>query len=279
MLQVKLIPVTRDLEEEIQAFRQECLENDSIGECGIPGATFLATCESIDKWFNHLESSMKVSELVKKYKKDLKKVWIEQKQWALVDNDSRILGMTTLLEGFNDIYKRLTGHIGYTIRPSERNKGYGKKMLELSLEIYKGWGFSRVIVSCEEKNAASRQVILSQKGVLEEKQYRKKEDDWVEIYGISVLLKEGTPVYIKINVADMGITNATKQKLIISSVYEEYMGAWRLGKRDPIVVYRATDTGEVSVAGGSYVFNPSDIGKTVFLSESDMQANLQQTHE
>lgn len=59
------------------------------------------------------------------------------------------------------------GHIGYEIRPSKRNEGYGTKMLSLVLEKAKERGLEKVLITCDEDNVPSRKVIENNGGILE----------------------------------------------------------------------------------------------------------------
>ena len=51
------------------------------------------------------------------------------------------------------------GHIGYGVRYSEWNKGYGTRMLALALERAKALGLSRVLITCNDDNLASARVM------------------------------------------------------------------------------------------------------------------------
>lgn len=62
------------------------------------------------------------------------------------------------------------GHIGYSIRPSCRNRGLGKLLLGELLQEARLIGLDRVLLTCDEGNAASRGIIQSQGGVLEQLQ-------------------------------------------------------------------------------------------------------------
>ncbi|MGM1045119.1 MAG: GNAT family N-acetyltransferase [Bacillota bacterium] len=53
------------------------------------------------------------------------------------------------------------GHIGYVIRPSERSKGYGKLLLKQLISMAKDKQISKVLLTCDEDNAASRRIIES----------------------------------------------------------------------------------------------------------------------
>jgi predicted acetyltransferase len=59
------------------------------------------------------------------------------------------------------------GHIGYSVRPSERKKGYGKEILFLALQKCKKLGIAKILVTCDSKNIASEKVILANGGKLE----------------------------------------------------------------------------------------------------------------
>ncbi len=59
------------------------------------------------------------------------------------------------------------GHIGYSIRPTRRRQGYGRRVLQLALEKCGELGLERVLVTCDEDNAASRLIIEGNGGVFE----------------------------------------------------------------------------------------------------------------
>ena len=59
------------------------------------------------------------------------------------------------------------GHIGYSIRPSRRRLGYGKKILTLSLEASRDMGLHRILVTCDSDNIASRKIIEANGGRFE----------------------------------------------------------------------------------------------------------------
>lgn len=62
---------------------------------------------------------------------------------------------------------KIGGHIGYWIRPSKRNMGYGKKILAFSLPEAKKLGISKILVTCNDNNLSSRRIIEENGGILE----------------------------------------------------------------------------------------------------------------
>ena len=59
------------------------------------------------------------------------------------------------------------GHIGYSIRPSRRCRGYGKAILALTLEVTREIGLRRVLITCDSDNIGSRKIIEHNGGQFE----------------------------------------------------------------------------------------------------------------
>jgi predicted acetyltransferase len=84
----------------------------------------------------------------------------------LVEGD-KFIGETSIRHELNDRLKKIGGHIGYAIRPSERRKGYGNLILKLSLEETKKLGIDKVLITCEPTNIGSKKIIENNGGIFE----------------------------------------------------------------------------------------------------------------
>ena len=82
-------------------------------------------------------------------------------------DDNRLVGMIQVRHRFNNYLRKYAGHIGYSVRPSERRKGYAKEMLRMTLPYCREIGLERVLISCIEGNIGSERTILANGGVYE----------------------------------------------------------------------------------------------------------------
>jgi len=80
-----------------------------------------------------------------------------------------ILGTARLRHRLNERLEHEGGHVGYGIRPSERGKGCATRLLALMLDKARARGLTRVLVTCNEDNIASRRVIEKNGGRLEDR--------------------------------------------------------------------------------------------------------------
>ena len=85
--------------------------------------------------------------------------------WLIDANE--FIGRVDIRHSLNEHLMRIGGHIGYDIRPSKRNQGYGKGILKLALPKAKAMGLIKVLVTCDETNIASKKIIEANGGVFE----------------------------------------------------------------------------------------------------------------
>lgn len=89
-------------------------------------------------------------------------------QFILVrKEDNKVLGFLQVRHCFNDYLSKFGGHIGYSVRPSERRQGYAKEMLKMALPFCREIGLDKVLITCADGNIGSEKTILANGGVYE----------------------------------------------------------------------------------------------------------------
>lgn len=87
---------------------------------------------------------------------------------------------------FNAFLAAYGGHIGYSVRPSERRKGYAARMLRDTLPFCRQIGLEKVLISCRTDNVGSRKTILANGGVYESTIFVPGRDEELERYWIDL---------------------------------------------------------------------------------------------
>lgn len=79
--------------------------------------------------------------------------------WLVDEEKEYFIGEISVRHYLTDALRLKGGHIGYGIRFAQWNKGYGTLMLKLALEKAKQRGLTRVLITCDDDNAASARVM------------------------------------------------------------------------------------------------------------------------
>ena len=118
-------------------------------------------------------------------------------------NDNKIIGMIDIRLALNETLRKYGGNIGYSIRPTERRKGYNKINLYMALKVCNENGLEKVMLDCDKTNLGSANTIKSLGGSLTKEEYNNESKTVMQDYWINVkesLLKNAKyEEYISIN--------------------------------------------------------------------------------
>ncbi len=146
---------TKEYEVEATDFKQEFLNH---GESTINGSELLDRMESYDEWLKSVTDNAS-SETVNPS-------WVVTDTFFALDDNDRIVGIIDLRHELNDFLKDF-GNSGYSVRPSERRKGYATEMLKLIIQRAAEIGMEKLQLSVERSNEASVKTITKNGGKYE----------------------------------------------------------------------------------------------------------------
>ena len=106
--------------------------------------------------------------------------WVPAIQLVAFSGKGQALGFLNLRLRLNNFLLEKGGHIGYSIRPSERGKGYAQEALRQGLQVAKEKNIKKALVTCSVNNPASRAVILANGGLIEDVR-NGVERYWIEV--------------------------------------------------------------------------------------------------
>lgn len=170
---MKLLYPSMQYDRQIQAFRQEFLAygGDMDGCCS------LRRMANTQDWLDQI-ASLQQPETTPPH-------WVPTSQYIYVrKEDDKVVGVIQIRHYFNEFFEKYAGHIGYSVCPTERRKGYATQMLGAVLPICKALGIHKVLVCCLADNEGSRKTILNNGGVYESTVYEPKAGVYLQRYWI-----------------------------------------------------------------------------------------------
>ena len=97
---------------------------------------------------------------------DVPEGWVPS-TFLVAEAEGQIVGRVSIRHALNAHLAEVGGHIGYGVRPGFRRRGYATAILGQSLAVASSIGLDRVLVTCDDDNEGSANVIENCGGVLE----------------------------------------------------------------------------------------------------------------
>ncbi len=146
---LQLVIPKKEHETAVMDFREEFLKAKEK----ISGGVGLEQAENYEDWLGH--------KYIPHYGS------VDEAVFLAFDSVGKLVGISDIRLGTNDFIQTFAGQIGYSVRPSQRKRGYASEILKLTLIEAAKCGLSKILITCNEPNIASAKVIEKNGGVLE----------------------------------------------------------------------------------------------------------------
>lgn len=172
--ELELVIPTMEYKKDVEEYLREFLDN---GENEIAGDGGLDRIRDFDKWLEKIQNDLSVDTIDKDRIPATLYLTIRK-------SDKKIVGNVQIRHFLNEKLLNYGGHIGDSVRPSERRKGYATEQIRLALGKCKELGIDNVLMDCDKTNIGSAKAIQNNGGVLENEIY--VENELVQRYWISL---------------------------------------------------------------------------------------------
>lgn len=177
MERLKLVKPTIEYKEKAIQYINEFYEyNSNIN--GVGGLARFLKNSTYEEWLNKINDDEK---------REVTEEKVPTKTMFLIrESDNEIIGMVNIRLALNKKLRERNGNIGYSIRPTQRQKGYNKYNLFLALLECQKAGLKRVMLDCEKSNLGSAKTIQALGGVLEREYLDTHLNEVEQVYWIDV---------------------------------------------------------------------------------------------
>ncbi|SHJ89524.1 Predicted acetyltransferase [Clostridium amylolyticum] len=150
MNRLKLVLPTPEYEEKLMDYKREFIENGD----SMDGSAGLNNAETFEEWYSVFLDNLK--------EETVRKGLVPATTYMAISTDNgRLIGMIDIRHILNEYLLNYGGHIGYSIRKSERKQGYATEMLALALKECAKLNIKKVLITCDKENIASVKTMIN----------------------------------------------------------------------------------------------------------------------
>ena len=148
---IKLIKPSKEYFNQLIKLKHDFINNN---ESRIQGSGSLDRYENLDEWLKS------INEIEKGLNKK-----IVPTTYYLILFDDEVVGTISMRHYLTKDLEEFGGHIGYSIKPSVRRKGFATEALKVLLHLYKD-KYDDILIMCEADNIASNKTVIANGGLL-----------------------------------------------------------------------------------------------------------------
>lgn len=156
MDRLELVIPSEKYKEQINNYKDEFIRNGD----SMDGTAGLQNADTFENWYSAIIDNSN--------EKTVREGLVPATTYLSIrKSDSKLVGMIDIRHKLNEYLLNFGGNIGYSIRKTERRKGFATEMLKLALEKCKDMRMDKVLITCDKDNIASAKTIIINGGILE----------------------------------------------------------------------------------------------------------------
>ncbi len=175
MNRLKLVIPNITHKEILMDYKEEFIRNKD----SMDGSAGLSTYKTFEEWYKAFNDNSN--------EKTVREGLVPATTYLALNESGNLIGMIDIRHRLNDNLLNFGGHIGYSVRKSERRKGYATEMLKLALEKCIELNIQEILITCDKNNIASAKTIIANDGILENEIFDANDNTMIQRYWIKLV--------------------------------------------------------------------------------------------
>lgn len=175
MNRLKLVLPNVIHKEILMDYKKEFIRNrDSMD-----GTAGLSTYTTFEEWYEAFNDNLN--------EETVREGLVPATTYLALNESEKLIGMIDIRHRLNGNLLKFGGHIGYSVRKSERKKGFATEMLKLALEKCIELNIKEILITCDKNNIASAKTIIANGGILENEIFDPNDNTMTQRYWIKLV--------------------------------------------------------------------------------------------
>ncbi len=175
MNRLKLVLPNATHKEILMDYKEEFIRNKD----SMDGTAGLSIYKTFEEWYKAFNDNLK--------EETVREGLVPAATYLALDESEKLIGMIDIRHRLNSNLLNYGGHIGYSVRKSERRKGFATKMLKLALEKCIELNINEILITCDKNNIASSKIIIANGGILENEMFDPNDNTMTQRYWITLV--------------------------------------------------------------------------------------------
>jgi len=172
---LKLVLPNVTHKEILMDYKKEFIRNKD----SMDGTAGLSTYTTFEEWYKAFKDNLN--------EETVREGLVPATTYLALDESEKLIGMIDIRHMLNGNLLNFGGHIGYSVRKSERRKGFATEMLKLAIEKCVELNIKEILITCDKNNIASAKTIIANGGILENEMFDPNDNTMTQRHWITLV--------------------------------------------------------------------------------------------